>query len=325
MKMHNDEERGAATLAGERAGERRGGRRHAARARARHAPSTAARSGEARSERASRPQHVLVTLLGDYWKGRNEHIPSAALVDILGEFGVGAQAARSALSRLTQRGLLVRSQRGRRTLYGLTERAQRALADGARRIFAFGATDAHWDGSWSILAFSVAETDRDRRHVLRSRLRWLGFAPLYPGLWISPRRDLPAAARILDELGVDHATLFEAKALPRPAGDGDPLGAWDLAGLRRRYERFCRRLVALRARLDRGGLTPRQALVERTRVMDEWRAFPNQDPEIPAEFLPRDWPRRAARDLFLSLYDRLGPMAERRVRELVAEGASRED
>jgi phenylacetic acid degradation operon negative regulatory protein len=171
-----------------------------------------------------------------------------------------------------------------------------------------------------MIAFSVAETDRDLRHVLRSRLRWLGFAPLYPGLWISPRRDLDAASRLLDDLAIESATLFEAEALPRRAGHGEPLRAWDLTGLRRRYEAFCRRLETLRDRLERGRVTPRQALVERTRVMDAWRAFPAEDPELPAEFLPRDWPRRGARELFLTLYDGLGPMAERRVRELVAEG-----
>ncbi|MGH7803066.1 MAG: PaaX family transcriptional regulator C-terminal domain-containing protein, partial [Candidatus Binatia bacterium] len=105
---------------------------------------------------AGRPQHLLVTLLGDYWKGRREPISSAALVRMLGDFGISALATRSALSRLTARGLLARSQRGRRTFYELTDRAQRTLDDGGRRIFAFGATDTHWDGRWSIVAFSVA-------------------------------------------------------------------------------------------------------------------------------------------------------------------------
>lgn len=271
---------------------------------------------------AAKPQHVLVTLLGDYWKGRSEHIPSAALVKILAEFGFGAQAARSTLSRLASRGLLVRSQNGRRTLYGLTPRAQRALASGAERIFEFGTREHPWDGTWSMIAFSVAEAERDRRHVLRTRLRWLGFAPLYPGLWISPRRNLEAAARALEELAIDSATLFEAKALPRSAGDGDPLRAWDLAALGKRYGAFHRRLRSLEERLRQKRLTPRQALIERTRLMDEWRAFPAEDPELPPEFLPPDWPRRATRDLFIALYDRLGPMAEERIRTLVAEGAS---
>ncbi|HEY3240474.1 MAG TPA: hypothetical protein VGL92_12965, partial [Acidimicrobiia bacterium] len=52
------------------------------------------------------PRHLLLTLLGDYWFGRTEHLPSAALVRLLEEFGVSATAARTALSRLARRGLL---------------------------------------------------------------------------------------------------------------------------------------------------------------------------------------------------------------------------
>ena len=270
---------------------------------------------------AGRPQHLLVTLLGDYWKGRRDPISSAALVRMLGEFEISALATRSALSRLTARGLLARSQRGRRTYYALTDRAQRTLDDGARRIFAFGATDAHWDGRWSIVTFSVAEADRDRRHVLRTRLRWLGFAPLYAGVWVSPHRDLEPVARALDELGIDDATLFEAEALPREGETVAPLRAWDLGGLRRRYEAFVRRFARDRQRLRAGKLTPKEALVGRTELMDAWRAFPREDPDLPSEFLPRDWPRREARALFLELYDGLGAMAERRVAEIVAEEA----
>lgn len=268
---------------------------------------------------AAKPQSLLITLLGDYWKGRSEHIPSAALVELLAEFGIGPVGARSALSRLTARGLLTRSQRGRYTFYGLTEKALSTLDEGARRIFAFGARDKHWDGKWSVVAFSISETDRDRRHLLRTRLRWLGFAPLYAALWVSPDGDLDAVARLLEELDVSDGVLFRADVLPRGKRRNDPLAAWDLAELRRDYERFLRRFESHRERLRKGKISTREALVERTRIMDEWRAFPRVDPDLPAEFLPRDWPRREARGLFLEVYDALAPMAEQRVAEIVAE------
>jgi phenylacetic acid degradation operon negative regulatory protein len=53
--------------------------------------------------------------------------------------------------------------------------------------------------------------------------------------------------------------------------------------------------------------------------MDTWRTFPNHDPDLPAELLPADWPRAAARDLFVEIYDTLGPLAEFRVKQIVAE------
>ena len=63
------------------------------------------------------PQHLLLTLLGDYWSRRCEPLPSAALVDLLAEFDVNPSGARAALSRLSIRGLLVGTKDGRNTFY----------------------------------------------------------------------------------------------------------------------------------------------------------------------------------------------------------------
>ena len=62
-------------------------------------------------------------------------------------------------------------------------------------------------------------------------------------------------------------------------------------------------------------MPPTDALIARTRVMDEWRAFPGLDPDLPAELLPSAWPRAQARELFIGCYDLLGPLAARRVRQ----------
>jgi phenylacetic acid degradation operon negative regulatory protein len=52
--------------------------------------------------------------------------------------------------------------------------------------------------------------------------------------------------------------------------------------------------------------------------MDEWRAFPGLDPDLPGELLPDAWPRAAARELFIATYDLLGPLAAHRVRQIIA-------
>ena len=55
-----------------------------------------------RSQAGGQPQHLLVTLLGDYWFGQREQLPSAGLVDLLAEFGISAAGARAALGRAGQ-------------------------------------------------------------------------------------------------------------------------------------------------------------------------------------------------------------------------------
>ena len=285
---------------------------------------------------AQRPPRLLLTLLGDYWWQRTEPLPSAAIVALLAEFGVSDSAARAALSRLTRNGLLVTSRHGRRTYVQLSVRAADVLDDGGRRIFSFGATPAPWDGMWSLVAFSIPEEHRSARDELRKELRWLGFAPLYDGLWVCPRDHAGDVMARLKDLGISTATAFRATALPAVtvvgvSGDGAadgaggavvtadiPARAWDLSGLRDRYQEFTEFAGLLRDQTVAGEITTADALVARTRVMNEWRAFPAMDPDLPYELLPPAWPRAAARDLFITCYDLLGPLAARRVRQIIA-------
>jgi phenylacetic acid degradation operon negative regulatory protein len=62
-----------------------------------------------------------------------------------------------------------------------------------------------------------------------------------------------------------------------------------------------------------------EALVARTAVMDEWRNFPNLDPDLPPELLPQPWPRADARKVFVEVYNGLGPLAQARFRQVLAE------
>jgi phenylacetic acid degradation operon negative regulatory protein len=267
---------------------------------------------------ARRPPRLLLTLLGDYWWQRTESLPSAGLVTLLAEFGVSDAAARAALSRLVRNGLLVTSKQGRRTFHRLSERAAAILDDGARRIFSFGLGASEWDGMWSVVAFSIPEHSRPSRHLLREQLRWLGFAPLYDGVWVSPRDRAAEATRRLTELGVDTATVFRATTVPDLPEGGLPQHAWDLDMLRAEYDTFIASTRQLHQRTVAGTVSPIEALVARTEVMNRWRGFPGLDPELPDELLPSGWPRSEARELFMSTYDALGPLAEHRVRQVLA-------
>jgi phenylacetic acid degradation operon negative regulatory protein len=269
-------------------------------------------------EVAQRPPRLLLTLLGDYWWQRTESLPSAALVGLLAEFGVSDSAARAALSRLTRNQLLVTSKDGRRTYVRLSKRAAEILDEGARHIFSFGRATQPWDGNWSLVAFSVPEHNRAARDALRKQLRWLGFAPLYDGLWVSPRDHAREVVGRLAELGITTATAFRATTVPGTGPDGFPQRAWDLENLKARYDEFIGYAGRLRERALDGRISPVEALVARTRVMDEWRAFPGLDPDLPDELLPDAWPRTVARELFISSYDLLGPLAAHRVRQIIA-------
>ena len=258
-----------------------------------------------------------MTLLGDYWFERSEHLPSAALVDLLAEFAISEPSARAALNRLAKRGLLVSSKAGRNTYYGVSPRAVPLLRETLKRLVAFGAPETRsWDGAWTIVAFSVPEAHRDVRHSIRTTLRWLGFAALYDGLWCSPWLEQDAALAMLSDLGVHSATVMRAQIDPRSAVQAG--SAWDLEALKQQYLEFDEEFSPMLDDVRRGTMTASEALIARTTVMDSWRRFLGVEPFLPADLLPSDWPRAAMRELFLELYDNLAPVAKARCQQIVA-------
>ena len=271
-----------------------------------------------RTQAGSQPQHLLLTLLGDYFLDATEHIPSASLVSLLGEFGITSAGSRAALSRLSRRGLLSSAKTGRHTAYRLTEKAAAVLRGAAIHILRFGAVERPWAGLWTVVAFSVPEEERQLRPALRARLRWLGFGPLYDGLWISPHPPTAEIEQVLRELDIRASTVFVGEILER-AGGAAPVAAWDLDQLRRVYTDFIGEFGPLRQRVLAGEVGAAEGLVARTLIMDRWRPMPNLDPELPRALLPGDWPRGAARRVFVDIYDGLGALAELRVRQILAE------
>lgn len=267
---------------------------------------------------AGRPRQLLITLLGDYWYGRREHLPSAALVDLLREFGVTDASCRVALSRLRSRGVLLASKVGRNTFYGLSPKGEQLFAEGAQRIMKLGTEHDVWSGRWSFIAFSVPETQRKLRHTLRSRLTWLGFAALYDALWVSPNDDVTPALKLLDSLDIETATVVVGKTPAEQPAAGNPIRAWDLRALHEVYANFLVSWSPLRDRTISGEVSAAEALIARTELMSAWRTIPANDPGLPDELLPDDLPRSKARAMFGEIFDGLGPAAARRVREIVS-------
>ncbi len=252
----------------------------------------------------------VLTLFGDYWWGIGAPVPAGAMVAALGDLGVKEAAARATLSRLVRTGLLRAERTGRRTAHALTDRATEIVREEADWLESFGVDEPEWDGQWSVLAFSIPEARRTLRHHARVRLKWLGFAPLYDGVWISPLTAAEEALAQLRALGVGDLTAMRATLHTSPDG---PQRAWDLDAVAQHYARFAADVRAS-APID----DPAGALRERSQLMLAWQGVRGVDAGLPARLLPAPWPRVTARRLFAERFDRLGPLAEQRIREHVA-------
>lgn len=252
-----------------------------------------------------RPQALLLTMLGRHVLHRDEAVAAGTFIAVLERLGVSEEAARSTLTRMVRRGHLQRRSISRRTYLSLTPATRAVLTEGQARIFGDEQRRGGPRGTWTLLSFSIPESRRSTRHSLRVRLAWEGFGLLRDGLWLAPGR--VDVVPLIDHLALrGHVGVFLAHAV-EPTDIGQVVQqAWDLPGLRTRYESFLQRW-------DRPAPPPdlRDVLARQIMLITEWRQLLREDPHLPLEHLPGDWPATRATKVFSQLHDAWSPEAGR--------------
>ena len=298
---------------------------------------------------------LLRTIVGSCLRQVGGWMPTAGAVAMLAALDIPASTARSALARLSAKGVLERASHDGVAGYSLRPEAAPMLERGDRRIFSGAASD---DATWCLISFSIPEHRRDRRHQLRRRLDWIGCGTVSDALWIGPERVTDDVRDILAELRLtDEVTLFSGA---RPLSER-PLAElagswWDLERVRRVHERFIARYgVAAEgagADTDAGrvagaypegagaGAHPagtvtgahqagakgggedaeREAFATWIGALDEWRVIPYLDPGLPESALPDRWPGRKSAALFAILEARYSDAALAYARRLAGCG-----
>ncbi|MGW1026398.1 PaaX family transcriptional regulator [Streptomyces sp. NPDC002577] len=272
-----------------------------------------------------RPQSLLLSFFGIHVLGRDAALAAGSLIDVFARAGITEEAVRSTLTRMVKRGLLERHRRGRKTYFGLTPRAARVLQDGHDRIWQTGAVNRDWDGTWTLVGFSLPEAWRSERHDLRSRLVWGGFGSLQNGLWVAPGAvDVSA---VVAGLGLDsYLKVFQGAMASGPTDAGSVLEtAFDIEAIAKGYDVFLSRWGA---EAEGGGRSSSMgaedlgedgvdAVVRQLLLHTDWLELVRQDPHLPAEHLPEDWPAGRAEELFRELARRYeGPAGREAARTL---------
>jgi len=192
--------------------------------------------------------------------------------------------------------------------YALTEHARTWLDDAGARIYRTAETD--WDGEWHLRVLEPI-TDRARRERVRSRLRFLGMAPVSDSTWVSPRASVE-----IDRLLEDEEVTAIAITAPQVEPTDAVLDAFDLAALEAAYAAWLTEAAALvapslGAGLDKGGTDDAGAFVVRSELVHSWRKFLFTDPGLPHQLLPAGWSGHRAAAFFDEHATRLLPAASR--------------
>jgi phenylacetic acid degradation operon negative regulatory protein len=268
---------------------------------------------ETHEQRSEQPRSLIVTIYGLYAREAGGWISVAGLIRLMAELGVDEPAVRSSISRLKRRGMLEAVRQDGSAGYGLSDPARDILGEGDHRIFRRPA--ASIEDGWLLAVFSVPESERQKRHMLRSRLAALGFGTAAAGVWVAPVHLYDDTRRSLERLGLtDYVDLFRSHYLA--FGDlNRAVGSWwDLDALRDLYDEFLRAHGPVLARWRRRrSVDDALAFADYVRALTQWRRLPYLDPGLPEELLPRNWHGRQAADQFFDLQDLLAEPAARHV------------
>ena len=245
--------------------------------------------------RLGEPPHIasfVVTVWGDAVVPRGGSLWLGTLQAILDRFGCNEGQVRTAVSRLTEEGWLVRTRQGRFSFYRLGPRGEASFAAATRRVYdPPRAGLPPWDGAFRL----VLSADAAVVEAMAAR----GFAPLAPGLLVGTDgnpAELPAAAPAL-------------LATPRSAGEAAELAARAWPALRE-VAAGHRRFADAFAPLATAAVPPGDALPLRLLLVHEYRRVALRDPDLPPALLPPGWPGAEARALAAALYRRLLPASE---------------
>ncbi|MFC4055512.1 PaaX family transcriptional regulator C-terminal domain-containing protein [Actinomadura syzygii] len=267
--------------------------------------------------RSQMPRALIVTVYGLYARESGGWLSVASVIRLLAGCGVDAPSVRSAVFRLKKRGLLISRKRGGVAGYALSEDGLAILREGDRRIFE--RRRAVLEDGWLLVVFSVPETERDRRHQLRSRLSWLGFGTVSAGVWIAPAHLLEETRDVLTRHGLtSYVNLFQSQHVGFEDIAGQAPAWWDLTRLQHLYQEFLDRHEPVLERYARGGdVDPAVAFTDYLAALTDWRRLPYSDPGLAVEVLPEDWNGVRAADTFFELHERLAKPAHEYVESVL--------
>lgn len=255
------------------------------------------------SDSPLRPSSLINTVYGAFLRRLGGWVSIADLITLMSELDVDGPAVRSAISRLKKRGVLEPERRGA-SGYRLSPAVLPVFDEGDRRIFA-SLEPADLADGWAMAVFSVPESERSHRYQLRTRLTWLGFGNIAPGVWLAPGRLLEDARSMLVRLGLsDYVHLFHAEYAAFSDLPGTVSSWWDFPAIQKQYAEFTDTYAPVAARLAATETEPEPAAAFRHYVplLTQWRRLPYLDPGLPTELLPADWNAVAARQVFQQLH-----------------------
>ncbi len=239
---------------------------------------------------------LVIDLLGDFIRAGGREIRLKALVALGEDLGIPGPTMRVTLARLREQGWFEVRREGRESTYRLSPAGIMAIHEGGERIHR--PTPEQWTGDWSMVIYTVPESDRHTRDDLRKQLIWLGFGPLAPATWVRPRAELDDVSTAAAHLPSARLTLMTTRTSGLAADRALAARCWDLDSLGHDYEQFTRELHGRMPDYRQAALIGKDSFVARVQLVHAFRHFARRDPQFPVALQPSGWQGEEARRLF---------------------------
>lgn len=264
---------------------------------------------------AETPRSLVLNLFGDYLRYAGGEVKLGELTELMVAFGVEPATIRVSMSRLRKEGWFTTRRDGRETVYALSDHLLDVLIQGRARIFR--RREEPWAGRWTMVIYQVPESERAVREQLRKQLAWTGFGQLSPSTWLAPHDLSREAKELASEYEIVRMDILWCGSDDAEAARDLAARCWDLDSLGRDYRNFLNTYAHLDNERGNSSKDGQQALVERTRITDDFRRFPFRDPGLAHELQPEDWPGPEAFSLFSRVHEQLRPQANAYVESVI--------
>jgi phenylacetic acid degradation operon negative regulatory protein len=257
------------------------------------------------------PYMVVYSLFGSYVLPRGGEIWIGSLIQALAAIGFSEQMVRTTISRMKQAGFVESLRAGLRSFYRLTDLGVKEVQSTSERAFTF--TDSKWEGSWTMITYSVPEEHRELRDSLRALLKTYGFGSLVPGAWISPRSLPTLLEQKCQKIGVwRYLEVFTAEHIGPSDLHHLVEHAWPhLSAIAGHYQSYQKKYDLVIEQVVKEAPSNRKCFALHMQSLFELIAIILEDPGLPTALLPEDWPSDMALSRYEELQNRLAEPAER--------------
>jgi len=150
-----------------------------------------------------------------------------------------------------------------------------------------------WNGEWTLVMYDLPVNSKTARDYLRRKLRRLGFGCLQQSVLVSPLPLEDAVQELVEgERMENNVVVLNAKRVLGLTNSEISTRAWNLDMLANLYSKLLE-------------ILPEVKKAKNNKLLDEWKTYflavNFEDPYLPFELLPQDWPGEKCKKEFAKL------------------------